>query len=273
MRPKIMPSAEFIAWAGFIVALVAAFFGALQWASAYRSAAEARRSADAAEKQASEAERTRLIQAEAMRTQAEDTAKALSIAQESGDAAKASAAALAAQAKDTHDALEIARQSVLAAERLAEANEALAIAGQRGWLIIVDAQATPDHAELKVVVRSQFQFRNVGKTPIGKILLRHCEKVLGDDPKDYAGLTLERYATLAPNAEILIRPICECSLQDFSKIKRREATLYFYGNAMYEDIFGHSHGISWRWAFDGDNLIVCEKGNAFKASYEETEAS
>jgi hypothetical protein len=37
---------------------------------------------------------------------------------------------------------------------------------------------------------------------------------------------------------------------------------------MYEDIFGDSHGITWQWEFDGDNLAVSEKGNAFKAPHE-----
>jgi len=51
-----MTFTDWIAWAGLIVAFIAALFAALQWASAHRSAAEAKRSADAAERSAKAAE-------------------------------------------------------------------------------------------------------------------------------------------------------------------------------------------------------------------------
>lgn len=51
-----MTFADWVGWAGLIVAIIAAVFAALQWASAYRSAEEARRSSYAAERSAKAAE-------------------------------------------------------------------------------------------------------------------------------------------------------------------------------------------------------------------------
>jgi hypothetical protein len=257
-------------WFANDVAVAAAAISGIALGVAGMSAWYARRQAQAGERQAGAGEESVRLQAEALKSSAEDTARALQIAQESSDAAKSSAAALQAQAECTREALETAQRSAEAAERLAEANEALAIAGQRGWLIVFKADGAAQHApeHSKVNVRAGFVFRNVGKTPIANIYLRHCEKVLPDDPRDYVGLRLERHATLAPAAEIELSSLCECSSAEFSKIKRRELKVYFWGNATYEDIFGHSHGITWQWEFDGDNLVVSEKGNAFKASHE-----
>lgn len=141
--------------------------------------------------------------------------------------------------------MEIAKQSAEAAERLAEANESLAISGQRGWLIVMTAQATPDHAphQDKVIVRAHFQFKNVGNKPIAQLRLRHCKRILASDPKDFAGLETVFEATLAPNAEVLLKPIYECTPAEFSKIKSRETKLYFYGYAIYN---GHLRAASGR---------------------------
>jgi len=257
-------------WFANDVAVAAAVVSGIALAVAVMSAWYARRQALASERQAGAGEESVRLQAVALKSSAEDTARALQLAQASSDAAKASADALQAQAEHTRQALETAQRSAEAAERLAEANEALAITGQRGWLIVFKAQGAAQHLpeHSKVIVRAAFVFRNVGKTPIAKIFLRHCEKVLPHDPKGYSGLTLERHATLAPAAEIELSVLSECSLDEFSKVKERELKVYFYGNAMYEDIFGYSHEITWQWEFDGDNLFVSEKGNTFKASYE-----
>jgi hypothetical protein len=115
------------------------------------------------------------------------------------DVAKISADALTAQAQDTHQALEIARQSVAAAERLAEANEILATAGQRGWLVVTGAQVSTDSARPRVAIRSEFTFKNVGKVPISGIRLGHCERSLIDAPKDFAGLKPVHRPTIAPD--------------------------------------------------------------------------
>ena len=51
-----MTSTDWVAWAGLVVAFVAALFTALQWASAYRSASSAERTALAAEESARSAQ-------------------------------------------------------------------------------------------------------------------------------------------------------------------------------------------------------------------------
>jgi hypothetical protein len=240
-------SGDQVAWMALVVSFVAAFFTALQWASAYRSANEAKRSANAAEKsaaaaekQVTEAEKARLLQAEALQNQTEDTKRAL----------------------------EIARQNAGAADRLAEANEALAIAGQRGWLVIAEASASPQHTENKVIIRAHFLIKNVGKTSLTNIALRYCRKVLAEDPKDFAGMETQVYATLAPNSEKSLHVIYEAQPAEFSAIKTGDVKLYFYGNAAYKDIFGYQRTLYWRWEFNGDELMPSREGNELKASNE-----
>jgi len=242
-----------------LLAVVAIVISVLAWRAA-------RRQAVAGERQAGAAEETVRLQAEALRSQASDTARALEIARESSDAAKASAEALQAQAHDTHAALDIAKQSAEAAERLAEANEALAIVGQRGWLIVFDTSPlVEDHASIhnKVIVRCHILFKNVGKTAINDIHVRHCEKVQTIEPTDYAGLHTIRRTTVAPNGDVSLDQLYECTPTEFSEIKTGGLRLYFYGNTTYRDIFSHLRTTRWRLAFDGNNLAACETGNEF----------
>lgn len=221
------------------------------------SACYARRQAKAGERQAHAGEEALRLQAEALRSQAGDTVRALAIAKESSDAAKASAEALQAQAQDMHQALD-------AAESLAEANEALAVSGQRGWLIMAGSESSVDSTNDKINVRVQFTFRNVGKTPVGGVRLRHCKEVLDAPPKDFVGLADEYYASVAPDAPIVLYQLCECPFEVFSAIKSGKTKLYFYGNLSYDDIFGYSRTTYWRYAFDGNELLPCEEGNRFE---------
>jgi hypothetical protein len=66
-----MPFTDWVAWAGLVVALVAALLAALQWASANRSAESSDRSAGAAERSAMAAERSA--------TAAEDSARSTKV--------------------------------------------------------------------------------------------------------------------------------------------------------------------------------------------------
>lgn len=242
-----------------LFAVIAIVISVLAWRAA-------RRQAVAGERQARAAEETVRLQAEALRSQASDTARALEIARESSDSAKASAEALQAQAHDTHEALEIAKQSAAAAERLAEANEALAIVGQRGWLMVFDpSSSVEDHASIhnKVIVRCHVLFKNIGKTAINDIYVRHCESVSATEPTDYTGLHTVRRTTVAPNGDISLNQLYECTPTEFSKIKAGALTLYFYGNTTYRDIFNQLRTTRWRLAFDGNILMAGEKGNEF----------
>jgi hypothetical protein len=223
-------------WYANDVAVIAAVISVVALGVSVISAWYARQQASASKRQASAGE-------EAVRLQAE---------------------ALQNQAQDTHQALEIARQSADAAERLAVANETLAISGQRGWLIIIEAEGSPDRTDSKVIIRTKFTFKNVGKTPIAGVRLRHCKRVLADDPKDndFDGLETVYDPTIAPGAVHTLRPpLHECSPTDFSKIKSKREKVYFFGNANYQDVFGHPRTTYWRWEFNGDELVPSERGN------------
>jgi hypothetical protein len=242
-----------------LFAVVAIVISVLAWRAA-------RRQAVAGERQAGAAEETVRLQADALRSQASGTASALEIARESNDAAKAGAEALQAQAHDTHAALEIAKQSADAAERVAEANEALAIVGQRGWLIVFDTDPiVEDHSSIhnKVIVRCHILFKNVGKTAIHDIRVRHCEKVSATEPTDYAGLHTVRRTTVAPDGEVSLIQLYEGTPAEYAKIKAGALMLHFYGNTIYRDIFNHLRTTRWRLAFDGNDLTACETGNEF----------
>jgi hypothetical protein len=122
-----------------------------------------------------------------------------------------------------------------------------------------------DHAQIhnKVIVRCHVLFKNVGRTAINNIHVRYCEGVSANEPTDYAGLHTVRRTTLAPSGDISLNQLHECTPTEFSRIRSGTVTLYFYGNATYQDIFSQLRTTRWRLSFDGNELTPCEKGNEF----------
>jgi hypothetical protein len=247
-------------WFGNDVAVIAAAVSGAALAVAALSAWFSKQQVNAAQRQAIAAEHALRLQAEALKASAEDTTKALAIARENSEAAKISAQALTSQAEDTRQALEVARQNATAAVRLAEVNETLVVASQRGWLVIVDAVGSTNQGQSSITMRADFTLKNVGKVPITGAHIRHCEKILSGEPKDFAGLKATLIPTLAPGDEHILRSAIECALEEFSAIKGGENIAYFYGNAFYQDVFG-AYTTYWRWEFNGNELAPSPNGN------------
>jgi hypothetical protein len=244
-------------WFANTTAVIAAAISGAAFGAAALSAWYARQQAHAARRQARTNEDAVRLQAEALRGQASDTAKALEIAHQS-------AAALRAQADDTHAALEIAKQSADAAERLAEANEALATTGQRGWLVVFTNSGSADHhweIHKKAVIRCVLVFKNIGKTAITDVRIRYCQKVAEVEPTDYYPQNVDRYSTLPPHSDIPLNDSFDCDRATWERLNAREARLYFYGNAIYMDIFGKLRTTQWCFEFTNNELHPCERGN------------
>lgn len=239
-----MTFTDWVAWSGLIIAFIAALFGALQWASAYRSAAESKRSSDAAERSAKVAEETVRIEAEALKSQSRDTEKALELAKRNADSA----------------------------ERLAEANEALAISGHCGWLVMVRSPFTGSHnSDESFTVTGAIHFRNVGPTPCTGIGVRHCISFLQATPKDFVEGSNLHYPVVAPDEEITVPFNYTFTASDFLEVKSEQRRLFVYGNLHYKDVFGYYRGTFWRYEYHygesaetGHGLFPCDSGNSFE---------
>jgi hypothetical protein len=217
-----------------LFAVVAIIISVLAWRASYRQKKASERQATAAETQLDFQAKALQSQAEALRTQSADTAKALEIAEESANALKA-------QAGDTHAALEIARQNAEATERLAEVTAALAISGQRGWLVVFKNSRAADHhweVHNKAVVRCFLLFKNIGKTAITDVHMRYCTKVSAAEPTDYYPQETKSYATVPPNGDIPLNYSFDCNAATWEKLNAGTEKVYFYGNAIYFDVFG-----------------------------------
>lgn len=212
-----MPSPEFIAWASLIVALVAAFFTALQWASAYRSAAEAKRSADAAEKLALEAEHTRLIQANAIKAQAEDTRITLAAAERSAIAAE---------------------KSATAAEMTAR-NAALSLESQRASLAVETIDAVL-HGLSLVPTAVEICLKNTGGSTATDLYAIHIVELRQGWPSDLAAGTYAPSGPAIVGAGLKYEMRREINLADAEsdELVNFRVSLYTYGRVWYRDFLG-----------------------------------
>lgn len=191
------------------------------------------------------------------------------LAKHAENAAKASLE----QAKDTRTALEIATRNAAASERLAEANETLAISGYRGWLVVVKAPfSTVHNSDGGVTVVGGVHFRNCGRTPCSGIGARHCVSFLPQQPMGFAddgGHT--NFAVVAPDEEVTILFKHTFNATEFQQLQSKAKTLYIYGNLHYTDVFGYGRGTYWRFEYhygrnaaEGERLFPCDDGNKFE---------
>jgi hypothetical protein len=247
-------------WFANDVAVLVAVISGLALGVAGMAAWYARRQAHAGERQANAGEVAVRLQAEALKSSAEDTARALEIAKENSDAAKASAAALKAQAADTHSALDIAKVSADAAVRLAEANEALAISAQRAWIVVDCMQTgryTGDGCGFKFVV----QIRNCGRTPAFGLRVRYCVNCLEEEPYDYVECQNIHFVNLAAESTIPMPLEPNYDAEECKAIKDGVRRVYLYGNVSYDDIYGYGRSTKWKYVVTDTGLEPVSMGN------------
>lgn len=231
------------AWYANDVAVVAATISGVSLAVSGFAVWYGRRQTLAAERQAQEATNARRLSEQALAAQAE---------------------ALRAQSADTSRALEIAQRNANASERLAEANEALAISGQRGWFIVEGHEASINHCvDGKISVTVVFSFRNVGRTPISSLSLRHCAQISQKHPDSYVGLTQVDCENILPDGVYQLQQHFTCTGEQWSDIKRGDSKIFFFGNLTYSDVFGYSRNTYWDYEHNGNELLPCPYRNKF----------
>ena len=233
-----MPDA---AWYGNAVAVLSATISGVALGVSGFSIWYARRQTLATERQADEATNSRKLSETALSSQAE---------------------ALKAQSADTSKALEIAQRNADAAERLAETNEALAISGQRGWFIVAGYDSNMNSGD-EVSVHATITFRNVGRTPIGRVTIRRCERIAQKHPESYEGLTHIDAANIPPDGVYTVHHQIQCKHQQWSDVKKGKAKIFFFGNLSYEDVFGYHRETYWDYEHNGHELNPCEYKNKF----------
>jgi hypothetical protein len=231
---------DWVAWAAVAVAFVSAFFTALQWASAYRSAAEAKRSADAAVEQATEARRSRELTEKALADQAE---------------------ALKDQAKLAERSAEAAHRSAAAAEESAR----LAAQGNRAWVVIdtiacheydlfFDRQEEMSGAPPKRIrVEVQTTVKNSGQTVAHDVLIDQELQITKFGPGNIPqfkplGVT-GRAGSLGPADVARFGNKDDIQYERWVEIMEAGQTLSVWGKVEYDDVFKVHHVTSWLYEF------------------------
>jgi hypothetical protein len=172
------------------------------------------------------------------------------------------------QAKETGAALDVAKRNADASERLAEANEALAISGQRGWFIVKEQAGSVTPVQMQDGPRMQIhlsiRFVNAGKTPVANVRIRACSQILQSRPLDYSeGCNNQHHPIVAPGTDIGIGQAIMCTHEEHRALTPAVRTAYFYGNVSYQDVFGYSRSTYWCYMYDHGNFIPTDSNNKF----------
>jgi hypothetical protein len=149
-----------------VVAIFALVIAALAWY-------ENKRSADAAERQATEAEKTRQLQAGALKSQADDTSKALDIAMRNTDAAERSALHASDSVQLGRESLHRSLRPYVTIEEISPGPGIIARIPQSA--IDVNIYRVPREASITVI--------NTGQTPACHLEIQYCMDVLDHYPQ------------------------------------------------------------------------------------------
>lgn len=182
---------------------------------------------------------------------AEDAASA---AKESAMAAKASANALTVQAGHTANALEIAKRNAESADRLAEANEALAITGQRAWIIVNVKDGGSSRSDNRLGIAFETTFRNSGPTPAANVEVTEQQVVrrMDESEPDLRKGSTMRFGVMSPGAERSVKGSYYCTPEETELMRQHKAEVWIHGNVLYRDVFGNRRNTSWRYKFGPD---------------------
>jgi len=199
--------------------------------------------AAAAQTQAAEASLTRRLNEEAMSVQAQ---------------------ALKTQAEDTGKALTVAERSAEAAERLAEANETLSVASQRAWIVPVQLERFQIYptADNQVRISGVIKVENAGRTPAINVRLRKCSALSGDEPLGFVDGKDSSWGSVAPQDKKYIDHALKFTQEQYEELKAGTLSAWFFGNIRYFDVFGGYRTTYYRYVFDPKaGMIPAQSGN------------
>jgi hypothetical protein len=170
------------------------------------------------------------------------------------------AVALKAQAEDTRKALEVAQRNADAAEVSASATKTLAEVGQRAWISVVDIKASTSGARshpgvpngsVHVVVL----MRNGGNSPalefVSSLWLELREYALAQI--DATALDSTNAGVVGPHESLQLDPrSLQFTPEEWDQLQDRTQSLLLYGICRYKDIFKRTHHTRWclRYVFE-----------------------
>jgi hypothetical protein len=213
-----------------------------------------RRQADAAVVQAREATASRQIsenalatQAEALKTQAEDTARALKLAAKSAEGTEQTAQALKSQVDISTRALDIAARSASAAEESATATKNLVQSGLRAWVHVKSHRVPGTSEALPTGLITLIE--NKGRTPAQDLTVHQDYLVSRDvfpEKPVYRDSLYASRGPLAPDGFFEVNtdiPVIQFDRNQKQEMNDGTLCLYVFGYVRYKDVF---HGAVWR---------------------------